>query len=766
MKTRSLICCLVPALVSCGGSFTEGPLETSPAGGSDVGGSAAGNGGQETTTTSSEGGSGGVGGSTTTTTTEEGGNGGQGGSEGGQGGVCVPGHQQCADLESQVCNQEGQWTTVTTCPFLCSDGECVGSCTPDDTQCNGDTPQTCSAQGEWIGSDVCPFTCVDGECAGYCHPGDKMCTNGINILECTPNAMSWQWIEVCQFVCADEVCTGVCTPNESRCNGTTIETCSALGQWVAGSACPFACAEGACNGVCTPNDVRCSGTGRQVCNAQSQWGVVTACPVEAHQNPTCSGNGVCGTTCQAGFDNCTAAPGCETDLSSPDSCGTCANNCNETNGTASCSNGTCSIECTNGFADCVGIVPGCETTLGSISNCEGCGDTCDSNLPNSTDICTATGCSFECDATWGDCNDDPSDGCEHDVWNDPFNCGACGNVCYGGTCSGGVCSQADLEMVAESPESIRGFTTDENNVYWVTTGTPAHFYVAPKDGSSAPVLIGSNPNMAQASIVTDGVNLAFWDGLATPVIRKINIATGVVTTLANGYGDLLLSDGYVYWNDYVTNDPWWGASYIPTHIYRVPLAGGATQLVVTVTYGTSQYMSIRNNLIHYNTHGVYRPSPDSFNNGGPSAAVKTSVNTVDNTSGSPNQIQYLGADRLFRNTSGMTTNSSYKFYNAYFGVGNGLLRYSFATGETTIISNQYTTARKFADGSHLYWSESSYIQQLSVNGGSPSTIVEGQRASQHLELDDDYIYWSTEGFRYPGPVEIITTHPAIMRVAK
>src|SRR5215211_253601 len=34
------------------------------------------------------------------------------------------------------------------------------------------------------------------------------------------------------------------------------------------------------------------------------------------------------------------------------------------------------------------------------------------------------------------------------LFDDPFNCGACGNVCAGGVCDGGVCPQVDIGCVS------------------------------------------------------------------------------------------------------------------------------------------------------------------------------------------------------------------------------------------------------------------------------------------------------------------------------
>ena len=67
------------------------------------------------------------------------------------------------------------------------------------------------------------------------------------------------------------------------------------------------------------------------------------------------------------------------------------------------------------------------------------GSPCD--LDNASGECIGGECGVaECDAGWGDCNEDPEDGCEHDVLADDDNCGSCDNLCVGEEfCEDGWC---------------------------------------------------------------------------------------------------------------------------------------------------------------------------------------------------------------------------------------------------------------------------------------------------------------------------------------
>ncbi len=133
------------------------------------------------------------------------------------------------------------------------------------------------------------------------------------------------------------------------------------------------------------------------------------------------------------------AYGCDTA-----SCAPCA----LSHATATCTGGACAVgSCDPGYLDCNGqAADGCEVYGNADPNhCGDCNTDCTKQDPTKQWQCNAGQCQLVCPAGKGDCNQDPSDGCEADLATDANNCGACGRPCsaangYSPTCNGGLCT--------------------------------------------------------------------------------------------------------------------------------------------------------------------------------------------------------------------------------------------------------------------------------------------------------------------------------------
>ncbi len=134
--------------------------------------------------------------------------------------------------------------------------------------------------------------------------------------------------------------------------------------------------------------------------------------------------------------------------------------------------GKCGNACVSGSSCCNSS---CLDTQGTLANCGGCGKLC---APQNvtTAQCTTGTCGYStCSATFSDCDNDKTNGCEANTQTDKNNCGVCGKKClvnetcvagscvtcgtnevsFGGKCyyldgSGGTC----ISGYARAPESV------------------------------------------------------------------------------------------------------------------------------------------------------------------------------------------------------------------------------------------------------------------------------------------------------------------------
>ena len=132
--------------------------------------------------------------------------------------------------------------------------------------------------------------------------------------------------------------------------------------------------------------------------------------------------------------------------------------------------------CAAGLADCNqdGV---CETSITDPANCGGCGLLCPSGL-HSSPTCMLGSCSITCEAGWGDCDADPSNGCESDLTT-PGTCGSCGVSC-GGACVAGACETCDGELPLDSSDALEAAAA-----LGLCDGVIAARWVMP-DGTDAP----------------------------------------------------------------------------------------------------------------------------------------------------------------------------------------------------------------------------------------------------------------------------------------
>ncbi|MBN9160246.1 MAG: hypothetical protein J0I07_04750 [Myxococcales bacterium] len=124
--------------------------------------------------------------------------------------------------------------------------------------------------------------------------------------------------------------------------------------------------------------------------------------------------------------------GCESNKNAPNSCGACGVTCTEPD--KPCIDrgaGDYGCGCRAPQTLCPGW--GCVDTRTHDDNCAGCGNHCPrGDLDPSLHMyygCSDSRCGApKCEKDWGNCDDDPANGCETDL-RLPENCGSCGNAC-------------------------------------------------------------------------------------------------------------------------------------------------------------------------------------------------------------------------------------------------------------------------------------------------------------------------------------------------
>jgi hypothetical protein len=281
--------------------------------------------------------------------------------------------------------------------------------------------------------DVARHACIECETDDEC-PLTTICTGGVCIPGC--NARRG------------------CSVGETCCNSQCVDTatddahCGACGRPCAPPNAAARCAGGACSiRACVTGYADCNGQLADGCEADLPRDSANcgrcgnACPTLPHAATVACVMGRCGFACDAAFGDCDgmAANGCETDLrASVEHCNACGNRCvPRPNGAAAqCVASACGVRCDANFGDCDGdLTNGCETrTDAALAHCGACGNACPAR-PHAEPTCAAGRCGIRCEAGYGDCDGDPANGCETDTRATVAHCGRCGNECriVGGT---------------------------------------------------------------------------------------------------------------------------------------------------------------------------------------------------------------------------------------------------------------------------------------------------------------------------------------------
>jgi hypothetical protein len=253
----------------------------------------------------------------------------------------------------------------------------------------------------------------------HCAPGcksDDECGGGADAGGCATSSCDP----------ATHQCVGCCSDDDCQL-GTICEAASADGGV---STCVDGCTatHGCPNGEACCDDGQCYDVTADPLNCGT-CGKVCADPPNG--TPGCAASACSVASCDAGYADCnkTVADGCESNSATDKAnCGACGTVCNAVNGTATCAASKCSFTCNAGFGDCDrNPSNGCEmNTTTNVNNCGACGTRCGTFGGNGS--CSSGTCQITCTGDWGDCDGDNDNGCE-ELLIDRNNCGQCGRVC-------------------------------------------------------------------------------------------------------------------------------------------------------------------------------------------------------------------------------------------------------------------------------------------------------------------------------------------------
>jgi hypothetical protein len=178
-----------------------------------------------------------------------------------------------------------------------------------------------------------------------------------------------------------------------------------------------------------------------------------ACVTDGHCPPgnLCVGN-LCVTGCNDRQPCPTGRTCCDGACVETDSnrahCGGCGMQCALAGASPGCNNGHCVVStCNDGLGDCdLDPTNGCEVDVrATVAHCGGCGMAC-APRANAAPTCDARRCVYACATGFADCDGDASNGCEVDTRASVAHCGACRARCEApngvAACAAGACAVA------------------------------------------------------------------------------------------------------------------------------------------------------------------------------------------------------------------------------------------------------------------------------------------------------------------------------------
>lgn len=319
--------------------------------------------------------------------------------------------------------------------------------------------------------------------------------------------------------------------------------------------------------------------------------------------------------------------------------------------------GSAADECPPGFAECDGDpTEACEQDLSDLSSCGDCDTQCDN--AHGGVLCENLACKVtSCDAGYGDCNGDQSDGCETALLENDEHCGACGRDCttVGATCTVDSCGDIPMQQNI-SIGTGNGAFNDHTFAFSPDIGianmtkTNSIVQLFPLDGSPGKVIWNStNGESGNEALVIVGQEV-FWAQRGAPNVVRKKLASAASAALPTDvfYPEympvyLRAQGDYFYW---ISGD--FGE---PAYVYR-RLRSAASDVagtrIVNVAQGTASTLSG----FAVTTDAIYWTTSDDSNAG----TTDNDIRMVPLTGGTPSSVPKVpgAADGIIKDFGNFT----------------------------------------------------------------------------------------------------------------